>query len=216
MAKFRYNGDSPNGAALRLADGSIQDVMFYPGQVVDVPVDHPFIVSLEAQGYLTFLGFDYPDTPPEPPRPLTDFEQRSLAAKHPTGTLARYRYDGQQLNGAALRLLDGSILDVMFWPGQEVILPIDHKHVLSLEAQGYLTFLGKEEVSPVAPITATPSVPLETAPADTVALDTDEGMVEEKPASTPSIIVGAKRGKSTRNRITTDAPSDTKHHEVTQ
>ncbi|WP_334470869.1 hypothetical protein [Arsenophonus sp. PmNCSU2021_1] len=63
MAKFRYNGESPNGAPLRLADGRTQDVMFYPGQVVDVPVDHPFIVSLEAQGYLTFLALIIPIRP---------------------------------------------------------------------------------------------------------------------------------------------------------
>lgn len=206
MAKFRYNGDSPNGVALCLADGRIQDVMFYPGEVVDVPVDHPFIVSLEAQGYLTFLGFDYPDTPPEHPRPLTDFEQRSLAAKHPTGKPARYRYDGQQLNGVGLRLLDGSILDVMFWPGQEVTLPMDHDFVLGLEAQGYLTFLGKEAETPVAPIVAASLAQAITPSGDTVALPPDETTPVKKPMSTSFAMTGRKRGK---------VPADTKSNEVT-
>ncbi len=206
MAKFRYNGESPNGAPLRLADGRTQDVMFYPGQVVDVPVDHPFIVSLEAQGYLTFLGFDYPDPPPEPPKPLTDFEQRLQAAQHPTGKPARYRYDGQQMNGAALRLPDGSILDVMFWPGQEVILPMDNDYVLGLEAQGYLTFLGQEAETPVDPIVTAPLAPAITLSSDTVALPADEVQPVEAPISTALVMPARKRGK---------VPSDTKSNEVT-
>jgi hypothetical protein len=206
MAKFRYNGDSPNGAALRLADGRTRDVMFYPGQVVDVPVDHPFILSLEAQGYLTFLGFDYPDALPEPAKPLTDFEQRLQAAQHPTGTLARYRYDGEQMGGAALRLLDGSILDVLFWPGQEVTLPMDNDYVLGLEAQGYLTFLGKEAESAIEPIVAPPLAQAITPSGDTVALSPDETTAVEKPASTSLAMPRGKRGK---------VPADTKSNEVT-
>ncbi|MBG6240433.1 MAG: hypothetical protein EKE12_00940 [Candidatus Symbiopectobacterium sp. Clec_Harlan] len=206
MAKFRYNGDFPNWTSLRLADGRIQDVMFHPGQVVDVPVDHPFIVSLEEQGYLTFLGFDYPDAPPEPPKPLTDFEQRLQAAKHPTGKLARYRYDGQQMNGAALRLPDGSILDVMFWPGQEVTLPMDNDYVLVLEAQGYLTFLGNEAETGVAPIVAAPLTQAITSSGSTVALSTDETLPIEEPVSTSLAMTPRKRGK---------VPADTKSNEVT-
>ncbi|WP_334470282.1 hypothetical protein [Arsenophonus sp. PmNCSU2021_1] len=101
MAKFRYNGESPNmGPPLRLDDGRTQDVMFYPGQVVDCAVSIIRLLSRsEAQGYLTFLGFDYPDPPVEPAKPLTDFEQRSQQAQQPTGKPARYRYDGEQMGG---------------------------------------------------------------------------------------------------------------------
>jgi hypothetical protein len=180
--------------------------MFYPGQVVDVPVDHPFILSLEAQGYLTFLGFDYPDALPEPAKPLTDFEQRLLAAQHPTGTLARYRYDGDQIGGVALRLPDGSILDVLFWPGQEVTLPMDNDYVLGLEAQGYLTFLGRQAETAVEPIVAEPLAPAITPSGDTVALSPDETTPVEKPMSTALTMTGRKRGK---------VPADTKSHEVT-
>jgi hypothetical protein len=206
MAKFRYNGESPNGAPLRLADGRTQDVMFYPGQVVDVPVDHPFIVSLEAQGYLTFLGFDYPDPPVEPPKPLTDFEQRSQQAQQPTGKPARYRYDGEQMGGASLRLPDGSILDVMFWPGQEVTLPMDNDYVLGLEAQGYLTFLGQEAETTVDPIVTAPLAQAITLSGDTVALPADEAKPVEEPVSTSLVMPPRKRGK---------VPSDTKSNEVT-
>lgn len=55
VAKFRYNGESSNDA-LGLADGRTQDMMFYPGQVIYVSVDHPFIVSLEAQGLSDLSG----------------------------------------------------------------------------------------------------------------------------------------------------------------
>ncbi|WP_334469192.1 hypothetical protein [Arsenophonus sp. PmNCSU2021_1] len=206
MAKFRYNGESPNGAPLRLADGRTQDVMFYPGQVVDVPVDHPFIVSLEAQGYLTFLGFDYPDPPVEPAKPLTDFEQRSQQAQQPTGKPARYRYDGEQMGGASLRLPDGRILDVMFWPGQEVTLPMDNDYVLGLEAQGYLTFLGQEAETPVKPIVAAPLAPAITSSGDTAAPRPDEAKPVEVPVSSSLAMPARKRGK---------VPADTKSNEVT-
>ncbi|WP_339053128.1 hypothetical protein [Arsenophonus endosymbiont of Crataerina pallida] len=206
MAKFRYNGESPNGAPLRLADGRTQDVMFYPGQVVDVPVDHPFIVSLEAQGYLTFLGFDYPDAPPEPPKPLTDFEQRLQAAQHPTGKMARYRYDGEQMGGASLRLPDGRILDVMFWPGQEVTLPMDNDYVLGLEAQGYLTFLDQKAETPVDSIVTAPLSQAITLSSDTVTLPADEARPVDAPVSTALLMPARKRGKG---------PADTKSNEVT-
>ncbi|OZI13712.1 hypothetical protein CE195_13415 [Sodalis-like symbiont of Philaenus spumarius] len=137
---------------------------------------------------------------------MTDFEQRSQQAQQPTGKPARYRYDGEQMGGASLRLPDGRILDVMFWPGQEVTLPMDNDYVLGLEAQGYLTFLGQEAETTVKPIVAAPLAQAITSSGDTAAPRPDEAKPVEVPVSTSLAMPARKRGK---------VPADTKSNEVT-
>lgn len=94
----------------------------------------------------------------------------------------------------------------MFWPGQEVTLPMDNDYVLGLEAQGYLTFLGQEAETPVDPIVTAPLAQAITLSSDTVALPSDEARPVEAPVSPSLVMPARKRGK---------VPLDTKSNEVT-
>lgn len=53
MATFIYSG-SPSGATLQLGVET-QEVLFWPGGEVDLPVDHPYVKTMMALGYLTLV-----------------------------------------------------------------------------------------------------------------------------------------------------------------
>lgn len=58
MATFIYSGP-PSGATLQLGVET-QEVLFWPGGEVELPVDHPYVKTMMALGHLTLVKTSSP------------------------------------------------------------------------------------------------------------------------------------------------------------